>query len=412
MLGYYDQNTFIDHICHKHYDCSECDSYFANMDDRAGHQRDENHCYCEIHNLAFTTIAGFDDHVDHDHDFACIDCDRSYKTDTALQQHLNSQGHAKRAAHNARSSVPSGKSQQRLAAFEECNLICVACDRDFAHLQALQQRRASVIHRPLATLSCPASKKCDVTFTSPSAMLQHLESGGCKGGMTREKLNALLHKHDTDRRLTFVSSPSQLGASTYSKPLLTFQPLSHIDQSRADKNLYTPSVSSSTTPTDTGGVIFTPNGSNRDSKNTNEWSFLGSAGIMTPSATTCITPTAASQYAATILYDGGQQKWPCNVPGCNKAFRKKHDLVAHIHSVAHAPKLFHCPTPRLNLANGQDVAGKGAVTKMFKTISGLAQHVEAGACDGGKSGIHELAELFEEKLSLAVGGKIKLLKFD
>jgi hypothetical protein len=52
------------------------------------------------------------------------------------------------------------------------------------------------------------------------------------------------------------------------------------------------------------------------------------------------------------------------------------------------------------------------MTKMFKTISGLTQHIEAGACDGGKSDLHELAGLFEEKLSWAVGRKIKLLKFN
>lgn len=76
-----------------------------------------------------------------------------------------------------------------------------------------------------------------------------------------------------------------------------------------------------------------------------------------------------------------------------------------MNSVVHAPRVFHCPTDLPGLPGN-----KLAPTLHFKTLSGLAQHVEAGSCKGGKAMLGFIVGLFEKQIEAKMGKSVKLLK--
>jgi hypothetical protein len=47
--------------------------------------------------------------------------------------------------------------------------------------------------------------------------------------------------------------------------------------------------------------------------------------------------------------------------------------------------------------------------KSFSTLSGLAQHLESGACEGGIATLHKAAEYIEDRLRGIGMKKVKLL---
>jgi hypothetical protein len=280
-----------------------------------------------------------------------------------------------------------------------------------------------VKHSPLSEIKCFLSDKCKQTFTSPSAWLFHLESGRCKSGMNRIKLNKLVQAHDIDRHITLPSSIHSALTSSTSARLLTPSGSSSTTLVKGGVVL-TPCASESTTSTvkahsfvasrvdddaesvaseateiasltsRMGGVVLTPPSSAIVSS---EWSFLRSGAKITPSTTSVSDSTAE-----TITYDSLKKNWPC--PQCNKAFKKKGHLLDHINSPVHMTAQFRCP-PAMVLG-----LGAGKKQKTFKTLSGLAQHIETGACNGGMDLLKRLAGMFEQRVKVATGRNVRLLK--
>jgi hypothetical protein len=48
--------------------------------------------------------------------------------------------------------------------------------------------------------------------------------------------------------------------------------------------------------------------------------------------------------------------------------------------------------------------------KQFSTVSGLAQHLESGACTGGKGSFRRVIEYVQEEMKNIGLGELKLLK--
>jgi hypothetical protein len=489
------------HNADKHNACPVCAQVFKSTVDRLRHQKAANHCYCAEHNEAFKKPADFAEHKRadvHISSFECTDCQRSFSSDKALDHHLVSDGHARVVAHAAIQAAAIKKAQ-----LEEANLHCEACDRSFVHLLAFRQHKQSVKHKPLSELKCPMSKKCTGTFSSPSALLHHLELGGCKGGMTRNKLNAVVYQHDSDRHITSTAhanrvhniavseashasmapsssasnrarsmsvdsshtgggvaipersetgstiSPEEYMKARYhnvdkrphseSKSVKTLAASNNTNSSNgvsvvvtdcdsaisSGTIIYTPTssgipsakngddvaVTSSASTTSRartiyapsssgysdGGVLLTPSASVSGSAALSDWSFLNSSPIMTPSST-----SIDGSSVDTITFDTASQRWPCQT--CSATFRKKKDLVQHMDSVAHAPKIFHCPTDLPGMP------GSRKPTVHFKTLSGLAQHVEAGSRKGGKDTLGFIVGIFESQIQAKLGKSVKLLK--
>jgi hypothetical protein len=464
------------HIADKHKACPICAQVFELTADRLRHQKAANHCYCAEHNEAFNHPAEVSKHKRahvHITSFGCIDCQRNLFSDKALNDHLASEGHARvvaRATHEAENQAIVNERARR----QESNLHCDPCDRTFVDLKAFRQHKESLKHKALSELKCPLSSKCKGTFSSPSALLFHLEGGTCKGGMTRSKVNAIVYQHDNERHITSTSHASQVrdtaisaasqvsiapdsSASNHARSVFVSSSrtdgsgsvgltphdskvastLGHIYFTHRDHEphssvaseaklvhvssasdtssnldgdgvLITPSVSTASrihsvhTPsvsgTSEGGVVLTPTTTMASSSALSDWSFVvNSARIMTPSATSIDRSSVD-----TVFFDTTSGRWPC--PSCPQKFRKKYGLLQHMKSIAHAPKIFHCPTDLPGLPRSRKP------TIAFKTLSGLAQHVEAGSCEGGKASLGVIVGIFEKQIQAKLGYSVKLLK--
>ena len=504
-----DQHARDQHNANKHNACPLCAQVFKSTVDRLRHQKAATHCYCAEHDEAFNKPAAFAEHKRadvHISSFECTDCQRSFSSDKALDHHLVSDGHARVIAHSALQEAEFRAAAIKQAQLDEANLRCEACNKSFVHLAAFRQYKQSLKHKPLSELRCPMSSKCLGTFRSPSALLHHLELGGCKGGMTRNKLNAVVYQHDSDRHITStahanrvrimavseashasiapgssasnrarsvsvdsshlgggVATPGESETGSIISPEELMKVRQHnvndrhsyqaksqsVDKSAAtdssnDLNddggvvvtdcasvlssgpiIYTPpgsetsnakhgggvGVDSTTSTTgkartasaysssgfSDGGVILTPPESMSGSGALSDWSFLNSSQIMTPSST-----SVDGSSIDTITFDMASQRWPCQT--CPATFRKRKDLVQHMDSIVHAPKIFHCPTELPGLP------GSRKPTVHFKTLSGLAQHVEAGSCKGGKETLGFIVRIFEKQIQAKLGKSVKLLK--
>ncbi|KAI7279903.1 hypothetical protein KC345_g5087 [Hortaea werneckii] len=362
---------------------------------------------------------------------------REFGTQQGLEDHL-------RDVHPTGGLSQGGDAASQAARWrtEERNLYCLDCKQQFQSLTALYQHRASPKHKPLSELTCPLSAKCKRVFTTPSALLFHMESGGCKSGMNRLKLNAMMHQQDTGRHITYsenkarvISDAASVASLMDSVGKLSVRSsrgpgISHDDSIPADDidvasqtsdstlaggtgvPVYTPSATTSSnssagswklirTPSasvtsgcsDTGGVILTPRSSAANS--TSEWSFINED-LATPSST-----SAKSSSGETITEYHPDSGVSC--PTCNKRFKTRRRLLHHLNSPVHAAKIFHCPTD-----TGKQIHAKGE--KKFKTLSGMAQHIEVGACAGGMATLDRVVRIFEEKVKQATGMELQLLK--
>lgn len=255
--------------------------------------------------------------------FYCCDCERDFKTERALRDHLHS------SIHNPQL------------------FRCKDCDREFRTARRLKQHLTSLRHVPLCHVKCVASVECKKMFRSPSAQLHHLESGSCKSGMTKEKLNEGIAAMDTERIITRhqVPTPSLLQdtastASTSSSPILT--------------------------PTSTEFLDSYP-----------------STAILTP-----VSELSSLSLASSLTFQPGA-------------------LHQHVSPGAHAAAsegiLFHCPLALVT--NPCD----DRPPREFAAVSSLAQHIESGACHGGKETFSLAIEYLQQKMEALGLGGLKLM---
>ncbi|VUC22459.1 unnamed protein product [Clonostachys rosea] len=133
--------------------CTPCDRSFSSDEALQQHlQTSRVHALfdCNTCHRKFKTKDALEQHLKtspiHLPSVNCEACGRSFKSDEALQQHLQSPAHA-----------PS---------FD-----CESCDRSFKSDEALKQHMKSPVHDPL--FPC---KNCDRSFKSAEALKQHMKS--------------------------------------------------------------------------------------------------------------------------------------------------------------------------------------------------------------------------------------------
>jgi hypothetical protein len=194
--------------------------------------------------------------------------------------------------------------------------------------------------------------------------------------MTRQKLNAAIQTNDADR---LISNPDEIVRSVL---LNATRQLTGI-----------PGVETSVTDSDDVG-IFTPSSSSICSD------FL-SPGVLTP----------GSDYSGPSIPSPltlSTNRCPLCPPG-RPPFYTPESLRQHLDSPVHAPHMFHCPISLLPDIQGSS-SGKGSpIIKSFSTLSGLAQHLESGAC-GGAATFRKAAEYIEVRLKEMGIRTVKLLK--
>ncbi|KAL8713539.1 MAG: hypothetical protein Q9220_002401 [cf. Caloplaca sp. 1 TL-2023] len=321
------------------------------------HQRDKGHCYCKDCDLCFEDAATLLHHRCtklRPSEFRCIDCRRDFSSEQALVQHLAS----KKNHQPLKSAIePSADG------FFHCD----KCDRRFAQRYALEQHQASNVHKPLSNLRCIASAKCTKHFTSPSALLGHLESGACSSRLNKDLLDTLILEHDTENIITFGVQEMLLPgkAANDSEEIIGLSP-----------KCLRASIEES--DTDSGGL-----GALLKASDVPEW-----------------YPSAAENEPGKRI-DG---KLSCPLcPAGSKGFRTRQAFQEHLGSPAHAPKIFHCPLDLLPVAQAR------VPLKAFSTLSGLTSHIESNACEGGRRMLEAAADFIEEKLQDLGWAQIKLL---
>ncbi len=306
----------------------------------------------------------------HASEFRCCDCDQTFLDIHALNAHVKK--HPKVKLTKKKESKKSAEAKKTVAKVKEKQK-CKICNRKFQSPQALQQHCNSVKHKPLSALTCPMSKRCPGKFAAPSALLHHLESGKCRSGIDRDDIYHQIQLHDKDKRIHNIPTltPSTSTASplhSHTPPLQTTvemsiewsQALSRLPSNIAQDRCYMGSVSQGMSPLAKGSVN----------------------GVGAASALQC--PFC---------------------PKTSKKFATKQALQQHIESPAHGDKLYHCPISTDRISAGQVKKQR----KDFTTLAGLAQHLESGACNGGKSTFLYYVDLIQRQMDRWGFGGVRLL---
>ena len=344
-------------ISSRSYPCPGCSDVFTAQELLRSHQRSKKYSYCKTCDRVFSQIKALTDHCSAVHSpscslcardsssyellkayqgstdqsfceecernslherimqFRCCDCDCDFPNEPALLQHL--------AEHNHVLSSPLDR-------------VCKECDRQFVDQKALSQHLSSLVHVPLSDVKCVGHKKCKKRFRCPSSLLHHLESGACRSGMDRRKLNKMVCGKDTDREITCGGVGAEIEARAMDSSSVT------IDTLR----------------------------------------------------------TLHKQLPAVRI------KMKCPLCPARKAFRTLDALRNHLSSPAHAPKRFHCPS---SFVLSRDATNVSSPMKYFSTLSGLTQHLESGACEGGKATFLKTVVYVEERLNQLGLGDLRLL---
>ena len=350
-------------VAHLH-KCGACTKAYINLRALHGHQRLVGHCFCRQCDHFFSdtsALAEHKKHFIHAAGFHCCDCDRDFVNQQALDQHLQDKDHT------------SIKKRHE----------CKECRREFLNQAALKKHQASLIHKPLSDLNCVASAKCKQRFSSPSAMIHHLESGHCHSGITRTDLNQLVQKNDTERLIS--SGPADRDAieelqDRLSSLTLTSHPIPTPLSSENSTPIMTPDTESGS------GVLLSP--------------YIGRRSPALSPANVSAIPTGSG------LRNNGLFCPLC--PERPKPFSTSAGLEMHLASSKHAPKIFHCPSSLFPPTKGK--GSHHGPTKRFSSLSGLVQHVESGACRGGKATLRKAVELVEERLKDLGLEQVRLLK--
>ncbi|KAF9469554.1 hypothetical protein BDZ94DRAFT_1278770 [Collybia nuda] len=152
-----------------HYICDECGIDFDSWTGRKEHWvQSPYHHYCQHCSEHFPDDDELESHYEDNHPY-CGRCRRIFKSNFGLREHYRQ---------------------------SEVHHYCVSCDRDFQSESNLQS----------ANVACPF-RGCDLAFVSRSAMLLHLESGGCQSGVDRKTINQYVRKYD---RNNVITTPSRL----------------------------------------------------------------------------------------------------------------------------------------------------------------------------------------------------------
>ncbi|MCJ1465216.1 hypothetical protein MMC07_003832 [Pseudocyphellaria aurata] len=357
--------------------CGDCDRIFARSEALQQHQKSTGHCYCHECDRIFVNSEALGQHLQstiHATQFHCCDCDRDFVNEQALDQHLTDK------CHNPRR-------QSKVSSFSLSKWICEPCEREFNDAKGLEQHRSSLIHKPLSDIKCIGGKRCKKRFTSPSALLHHLESGACPSKMTRDKLNSAVQSNDVNRLIT---------GSSFQDDISFMEPDVSETSSTTESLVLTPLTD------DSFGEIQSLPG---------YWEprpgiLTPGSGILTPGSGILTPGSGISQ----PLLDGSSFATRLTCPLCpsgRKPFRSLEAMMNHLSSPAHSPKLFHCPFYFAALEYDRKVSKS---MKNFSTLSGLMQHIESGACVGDRVAFQKTVEYLEQNLEKMGYRKLRLLK--
>ncbi|EIW87169.1 hypothetical protein CONPUDRAFT_96469 [Coniophora puteana RWD-64-598 SS2] len=156
-----------------HWLCSQCDKDFETHNARLQHfVNSREHSYCRECEEDFDDDEERDQHMEDEH-WWCSNHDKVFKNERGLKEHYRQS-----PAHH----------------------YCVDCDRPFNAEWSLRQHLNSKTHRT-ADVPCPFNG-CGQAFVSKSALVSHLENGGCRSGVNRRMVDNYVRQLDRDNIIT------------------------------------------------------------------------------------------------------------------------------------------------------------------------------------------------------------------
>ena len=391
-------------------------------------------------------------------EFRCCDCDKEFLSSRSLRRHL--------AAEHPNFREPPPPRTRGIH-------YCEQCDKSFETKGGLQSHRAnSRVHNPLLDKKVDCVRGCKRKFDAPSGWLAHLESGVCKSGITRDKIDNAIIAQD---RTNIITDPDAVLTRQAGNLSLASREASTIcDGSRFD----TPDDSSDAESIHAqseafdghlryhtaGGVSLTPGASIQPAgeptiDQLHSWllpdgtfecpicppntatfrrpSVATLAELQTHMQSLTVHPqlnhnphalfpdpydppisTASSESgiatpstipAQSYLLPNGKYKCPLCPSESRRLFKSLAALRKHMLSpIPHIPKIYHCPDPEL-LGIVPSEGPRRKRQKNFATISALAQHVESGACQGGRSMFQAMVGFVNEKLVDVGMGDMKMI---
>ena len=348
--------------------CDTCKKSFSGQDDLEQHQR-----------------------AVHTSQFRCCDCEQDFISEQALDQHLTDKVHQEIPCQICEQSLASILALNRHIVTEHHASVnpnrklypagvhgCFICQRRFRQQTDLDQHLTSLKHHPLSDLPCIAIDKCKRRFVSPSALLHHLESGTCRSGIDRHAINNLVRDNDVERLI----SSGPVGRS-----LLAFNENTSESSSSSGTPVFTPTSSGSSSPvpdTMMENAMF------------QHVPFL-SLGVEKPSSATMGEASIPSTFE--ILTPSSPRKsFDFEIGGRLPSFH------ANLSSHELTPTLFHCPTALMDSTHHSERP------RTFTTLSGLAQHIESGACGEGLATLKKAMEFVQERLEKMGLGSIRFIK--
>lgn len=265
-------------------------------------------------------------------------------------------------------------------------------------------------HNPLLKEKIKCIGGCRKKFDAPSSMLLHLESDHCRSRITAAMLDKVIIENDPLGVVTDLDAVLARQAMAMS--------LTSDDSSSDSEHNFTPDESSDSELNfaldDSSDGTITPTGYAHSPTSTASSSTFGGV-LLTPSSSSLSTTdsesgilTPSSPVGHPFLLPNGRYECPLCPAGSRRTFKSLETLQNHMVSpIAHLPKIYHCPDPAfLGVESSPDSKAK---KKNFARLSGLVQHVEYGACEGGRAMFSGMVEFVNEKLSEVGKGEMRMI---
>jgi hypothetical protein len=303
----------------------------------------------------------------------CLQCKTWFVNDESIQRHNHSFHDAQKPkefrccdCHRSFSSEKTLETHLQLCDAKEKQqqmFSCEPCGLTFPSKKGLNAHLLSKDHKPV---KCLGSAKCKRKFKDFPGMIQHLESGACVSKLNRDAIHGLSRTYDTANAITIEGAP----------------PPSLPTSVRLVEELDIDSVDDAI-PTSTSMLSTSSNGRGTSSGKT--------------------TPTSGGGSSEHEL----QLSNPTMCPICGRNFSSPLALGMHVASPVHETPIYHCPTAFL-VDLGVVLGKTKRKERVFRTLGAMAQHMNAGACTGGKESWEKVMKVLEAKLG-GFGFALRLL---
>jgi len=321
----------------------------------------------------------------------CEECKKTFYTDGDMKTHIRTQHNSSRPSGfhcvNCNKSFPSNSQFLRhirggCVLTEVKSYACDPCGLSFQSHRELNQHFASNNHK---TIKCPGGDACDRRFKTLPAMIMHLESGACVSKLNRASIDALVRSRDIAGAVTIKGIPAPAAAGQLTGVFdAQYSTINSVQQALTEK------MDADTDVKDEFDDILTPG--------------LTLNSTPTPLST---APTSIGCFNPTAKEFEPQLPFIQSCPICGQKFSSK-GLQMHVASPVHATPAYHCPNDFL-ASIGLSEKDNHTEERVFKSLSSLMQHIEAGACKGGKESWEKTMKFLEAALEgFGISG-VKLL---